>query len=294
MLRTHADGVPIAGQVPSRATPMANWMSDMSMHSQRIRPAAVAGLFYPGGATALGSTVDDLLAAAARRVPEGPVPKALIVPHAGYEYSGPVAASAYVRVAPARGRISRVVIVGPAHRVGFNGLALPDADVLLTPLGAVRAGGADLPGVFAHPQPHADEHSLEVQLPFLQRVLGDIQVIPILVGDVTPEEVARTLDALWGGDETLIVISSDLSHYHPYEVAQAIDAGAAAQIEALGPMLHHGQACGATPVDGLLVAAKRRGMRVERLDLRNSGDTAGSRERVVGYGAFAFHEASAP
>lgn len=273
---------------------MANWMSDMSMHAHRIRPAAVAGLFYPRAASALGDMVDDLLAAAARRVRPGPVPKAVIVPHAGYEYSGSIAASAYVRVAPGRGHISRVVIVGPAHRVGFNGLALPDADVLMTPLGAVRTGGAELPGVFAHTQPHAEEHSLEVQLPFLQRVLGDVQVIPILVGDVAPEEVARTLDALWGGDESLIVVSSDLSHYHPYEAAKAIDAESAAQIEALGPMLHPGQACGATPVDGLLLAAKRRGMRVERLDLRNSGDTAGSRERVVGYGAFAFHEAGAP
>ena len=265
----------------------------MSRHSHRVRPAAVAGLFYPGAATELGRRVDDLLAVAARTAAAGPAPKALIVPHAGYDYSGPVAASAYVRVASSRGRIRRVVLLGPAHRVGFSGLALPDADVLQTPLGAVRAGGADLPGVFADPRPHAEEHSLEVQLPFLQRVLGDVEVVPLLVGDASPEEVARTLDALWGGDETLIVISSDLSHYHSYEVARAIDTGSATQIEALGPMLDHAQACGATPVDGLLVAAKRRGMRVEQLDLRNSGDTAGSRERVVGYGAFAFHEGGA-
>ena len=265
----------------------------MSRHSHRVRPAAVAGLFYPGAATELGRRVDDLLAVAARTAAAGPAPKALIVPHAGYDYSGPVAASAYVRVASSRGRIRRVVLLGPAHRVGFSGLALPDADVLQTPLGAVRAGGADLPGVFADPRPHAEEHSLEVQLPFLQRVLGDVEVVPLLVGDASPEEVARTLDARWGGDETLIVISSDLSHYHSYEVARAIDTVSATQIEALGPMLDHAQACGATPVDGLLVAAKRRGMRVEQLDLRNSGDTAGSRERVVGYGAFAFHEGGA-
>jgi AmmeMemoRadiSam system protein B len=258
--------------------------------ARRIRPAAVAGMFYPGAAAELGRTVDALLAGARRAAPPAPVPKALIVPHAGYVYSGPIAASAYARIVPARGRVSRVVLVGPAHRVGFDGLALPDADVLETPLGAVRAGRVDLPGVFADSRPHAEEHSLEVQLPFLQRVLGDVEVIPLLVGDASPEEVTRALDALWGGDETLIVVSSDLSHYHAYDTARALDLASAKQIEALAPVLSHDQACGATPVDGLLVVAKRRGMRVEVLDLRNSGDTAGPRDRVVGYGAFAFHE----
>jgi AmmeMemoRadiSam system protein B len=262
----------------------------MTKNTARRRPAAVAGTFYPGTAQELGPMVDSLMVGARRTTPGGPVPKALIVPHAGYVYSGPVAASAYARLAPARGRVSRVVLLGPAHRVAFTGLALPEADALETPLGALRAGGADAPGIVADWRPHAEEHSLEVQLPFLQRVLGDVEVIPLLVGNASPEDVGRVIDALWGGDETVIIVSSDLSHYHAYEAAREIDAGTAAQIQALGPMLRHDQACGATPVDGLMVAAKRRGLRVEVLDLRNSGDTAGPRDRVVGYGAFAFYE----
>lgn len=256
----------------------------------RIRPAAVAGMFYPGAAVELRRAVDGLVADARRTSPQGPVPKALVVPHAGYIYSGPIAASGYARLVPARGRITRVVLLGPAHRVGFDGLALPDADWLETPLGAVRAGRADLPGVFADARAYAEEHSLEVQLPFLQRVLGDVDVVPLLVGDASPEAVAHVIDALWGGEDTLILVSSDLSHYHSWEKARALDLASTKQIEALGPMLSHDQACGATPVDGLLLVAKRRGMRVEVLDLRNSGDTAGPRDRVVGYGAFAFHE----
>jgi MEMO1 family protein len=257
----------------------------------RVRRPAVAGSFYPGEGAALGSLVDRLLAEARRSSAAGaPAPKALIVPHAGYIYSGPIAASGYVRLEPAAGRITRVVLAGPAHRVWFEGLALPGADRLDTPLGQLRAAGADAAGVITSPRAHADEHSLEVHLPFIQRVLGDVEVIPLLAGEASPAAVATALEALWGGPETVIVVSSDLSHYHAWVEARQLDAKTAAQIEAFGPPLDHNQACGATPVNGLLVVARRRGLRVERLDLRNSGDTAGPRDQVVGYGAFAFFE----
>jgi MEMO1 family protein len=258
----------------------------------RLRRPAVAGSFYPGEAGTLASLVDHLLAdaSASRTNLYTPVPKALIVPHAGYMYSGAIAASGYARLGAAAGRIARVVLIGPAHRVWFEGLALPDADRLETPLGIVRAGSVDLPGVLASAPAHAEEHSLEVHLPFLQRVLGDVEVIPLLTGDASAERVAVVLDGLWGGDETVVIVSSDLSHYHAWDDAVGRDARSAAQIEALGPALSHDQACGATAVNGLLLSAKRRGLRVECLDLRNSGDTAGSRDRVVGYGAFAFYE----
>jgi AmmeMemoRadiSam system protein B len=257
----------------------------------RVRRPAVAGSFYPADRTALASMVDRLLTEAGRAAPGGaPVPKALIVPHAGYVYSGPVAASGYVRLGPAAGRVTRVVLAGPAHRVWFEGVALPDAERLQTPLGEVPAAAVDVPGVFASARAHADEHALEVHLPFIQRVLGGVEVVPLLVGDAPPEAVAAVFDALWGGPETVIVVSSDLSHYHAWDEAVRRDTGSAGQIEALGPPLTHDQACGATPVNALLVAARRRGLRVERVDLRNSGDTAGGRDQVVGYGAFAFFE----
>ncbi|HVO30916.1 MAG TPA: AmmeMemoRadiSam system protein B [bacterium] len=266
--------------------------------SPAIRPAAVAGMFYPGATVELRRTVDVLLAEASNRSLKGPVPKALIVPHAGYVYSGPVAATAYARLLPARGRITRVVILGPAHRVWFDGLALPAVDALATPLGSLKvdldaaARASALPQVISSAEPHAEEHSLEVQLPFVQRALGDVAVVPFVVGDASAADVAEVIELLWGGEETLFLISSDLSHYHPWGEARTLDAEAARQIRALGPMLNHEQACGATPVDGMLLAAKRHGMNVEILDLRNSGDTAGGRDRVVGYGAFAFHEST--
>lgn len=258
----------------------------------RIRHPAVAGSFYPGDSRTLASLVDRLVDSARAAVPADALrPKALIVPHAGYVYSGPIAASGYARIANSTDPPSRVVLLGPAHRVWFEGLAWPDADRLDTPLGHVRAASVALDGVTTNARAHAGEHSLEVHLPFLQRVAGDIEVLPLVVGDATADCVASVLDALWGGAETLIVISSDLSHYHPWPDAVKIDAGTAAQIEHMDSTLSHDQACGATPVNGLLLAAKRRGMRVERLDLRNSGDTSGSRDQVVGYGAFALYEA---
>lgn len=258
-----------------------------------MRPPAVAGTFYPGDPTVLASTVDGLIAS--RSGDDGPPPKALVVPHAGYVYSGPIAASAYARLVQARDRIRRVVLMGPAHRVPFEGLALPEANAFETPLGVLpvdveaRDSVRGLAGVILSDEAHRDEHSLEVQLPFLQRVLGDVSLVPFAVGDVSADTVARVLDALWGDDETLILISSDLSHYLSYDVAQSADARTAERIVGRRVLEHH-QACGATPLNGLLLEARRRNLKSEVLDLRNSGDTAGPRGRVVGYGAFAFHE----
>ncbi len=262
-----------------------------------IRPAAVAGSFYPAAATALRDEVRTHLSTAAPRTARR-APKAVIAPHAGYIYSGPIAASAYAQLDGQRGRIRRVVLLGPAHRVPVRGLALPDADAFETPLGTIpvdraAAGSlAHLPQVIVHAGAHALEHSLEVHLPFLQETLGDFSLLPLVVGDATAEEVAEVLETLWGGPETLIVVSSDLSHYLPYDVAVRTDARTAQSIGSLDPNLDHLQACGATPVNGLLTMARRLGLRVEQLDLRNSGDTAGDRRRVVGYGAWALHEAA--
>lgn len=259
-----------------------------------IRPPAVAGMFYPDNAAVLTRDIHRYLAA----VPEtrAPVPKALIVPHAGYVYSGAVAAHAYARLAPARATLRRVVLLGPAHRVPIRGLALPVAEAFATPLGGVRidaegaAAALTLPQVSASDVAHNLEHSLEVQLPFLQRVLDDFTLLPFAVGAATPAQVAEVIDLLWGGPETLILVSSDLSHFHPYATAQGIDRGTADTILAGEPTLDHEQACGATPINGLLLSAGRRGMKADLLDLRNSGDTAGDRSRVVGYASFALTE----
>jgi AmmeMemoRadiSam system protein B len=257
----------------------------------QIRPPAVAGTFYPADPRTLAADVDALLAEAAGAA-AAPLPKALIVPHAGYIYSGPVAASGYARIRPARARIRRVVLLGPVHRVPVRGLALPQADAFATPLGQVPVDRAAcalvraLPQVVESPAAHRMEHSLEVHLPFLQRLLDEFALVPLAVGDASPAEVAEVLDLLWGGDETLIVVSSDLSHYLPYAAARAVDAETAAMIEALATDITHAQACGGTPVNGLTLAARRRGLAIEKVDLRNSGDTAGPRDRVVGYGAF--------
>lgn len=259
---------------------------------QRIRPAAVAGMFYPGEPASLSTMLDGMFKGTARAAPDDP--KALIVPHAGYIYSGPTAAMAYALLKPSR--VRHVVLLGPVHRVPVRGLALPDADAFATPLGTVtldeQAMSAieSLPQVSRNAAAHELEHSLEVQLPFLQRCLENFTLLPLAVGDASPPEVAEVLSAVWGDDETLILISSDLSHFHPYAEAQRIDAGTAEAILHLhGPIGHH-QACGATPVNGLLLLATERGMKCRKLDVCNSGDTAGDRQRVVGYGAFAFYE----
>lgn len=257
-----------------------------------VRPAAVAGLFYPGVPSALAGDVDASLSCVPATAVA--VPKAIVVPHAGYVYSGGVAAAAYARLARGRGTIRRVVLLGPAHRVAIRGLALPAARAFSTPLGVVEVDAmaarlvGDLPQVSTSASAHAEEHSLEVQLPFLQRVLGEFTLVPLVVGDASAADVAEVLDRLWGGPETLIVISTDLSHYHAYADAQRIDHGTAEQVLALAPTLDHEQACGATPLNGFLLCARRRGLDPELVDLRNSGDTAGDRSRVVGYAAFAF------
>jgi len=250
-------------------------------------------MFYPAGASELSGMLDDMLAAGGE--PHAECPKALVVPHAGYIYSGPTAAAAYAMLD--KQRIHRVVLLGPVHRVPVRGLALPEADTFSTPLGSIPLDAAGMQAIAQLPQvsrnalAHQTEHSLEVQLPFLQHCLDDFTLLPLVVGDASADEVAEVLVALWGGDETLILISSDMSHYHAYSEAQHIDAATAESICHLRQPIHHEQACGATPLNGLLRLAAQKSMRCRQIDLRNSGDTAGDRNRVVGYGTFAFYEA---
>ncbi len=262
---------------------------------QKVRRPAVAGSFYPANAERLARMVDELL----ERVPraaESQIPKALIVPHAGYIYSGPIAATAYAQLRPAADRIRRAVILGPSHFAPIAGLAFPDATAVETPLGEVAMDmealqAASLSGVHPSAAAHAEEHSLEVQLPFLQRVLKSFRVLPFAVGYAESEQVAAVIDAWWEDPGTVILVSSDLSHYLRYESAVEMDQRTAMRIVELGPGdISHEEACGATPINGLLHAARRRRLRSRLLDLRNSGDTAGDRDRVVGYGAFAFYE----
>ena len=259
-----------------------------------VRRPAVAGLFYPAAADDLRAAVRQAFAGAVPVADGAPVPEAIVVPHAGYIYSGAIAASAYARIVSARSTIRRVVLLGPSHRTYVRGLAVPGVDAFETPLGQVsidataRSSVLALPGVVADDRAHADEHSLEVQLPFLQTVLDDFTLLPLSVGDATTDEVAAVIEACWGGPETLVVISTDLSHYHRYEDAVELDARTAAAIASCRPAaIADRDACGARPLRGLLRHAAERGLEVEQLDLRNSGDTAGDRRRVVGYGAFA-------
>jgi MEMO1 family protein len=265
------------------------------MHT--TRPPAVAGLFYPADPAELSAGVRALLEAG-QAASGARLPKALIVPHAGYVYSGPVAAMAYARVRPLAGRITRVVLLGPVHRVPVQGLALPQSTRFATPLGEIpldteaMARLSGLPQVVISERAHAREHSLEVHLPFLQSVLGSFRLLPLAVGDATPEQVAEVLEQVWGGPETLVVISSDLSHFLPYREAQRTDRATVQHVLALTPDLDHQAACGATPVNGLLEFAGRHPLQAELIDLRNSGDTAGDRARVVGYASIAFYEAA--
>ena len=267
-----------------------------------IREPAVAGLFYAAEPAELAATVATLLeqAPAADADVGGKVgsraPKALIVPHAGYVYSGPIAASAYARLRSWHDREPRVVLFGPSHRVPLRGLAMSAADAFRTPLGDVPVdhsalAGVDMPELAVADGPHNYEHSLEVHLPFLQGVLDEFSLVPIVVGNAAPALVAEIIDALWDGPETLIVISSDLSHYLPYESAQRIDTLTCVAIENFDAgRLDHEMACGATPLAGLLIAAQRRGLEISTLDLRSSGDTSGDKGAVVGYGAWALYE----
>lgn len=266
----------------------------MVRSERAVRPAAFAGSFYPGAPAALDAAVRAYLAAAPAGAAAEATPKALIAPHAGYVYSGPVAASAYARLSARRGQIERVVLLGPSHRAYLQGLAAPGVDAFATPLGEVPIDHAWLARALALRQvqvldrAHEFEHSLEVQLPFLQVALGAFSLVPLVAGDASPQDVAEALDLLWGGDETLVVVSSDLSHYEPYESARQQDGATARAIESLHPeAIGEDDACGRVPIRGLLVAARARGLSVRALDLRSSGDTAGPRDRVVGYGAFA-------
>jgi AmmeMemoRadiSam system protein B len=260
-------------------------------------------LFYPDRETSLRTDVEGYLQAAEEAAarskkgtldPERPGrPKAIIAPHAGFVYSGPVAASAYIRASLLQGVVQRVVLLGPAHRYPFRGLAASSAIAFETPLGSVpldREAIRDalrLGQVHLLDDAHEGEHSLEVHLPFLQVVLGDFSLVPLVVGETTPEEVAQVLEILWGGSETLIVISTDLSHYLPHSRATELDASTARAIEELKPeSIGRDQACGRLPMAGLLLRAQAEGLSVECVDLRNSGDTAGPRDQVVGYGSF--------
>jgi len=262
----------------------------------QIRPAAVAGMFYPRDARELQREVAELIDGVENLAPRFGHPKALIVPHAGYIYSGPVAARAYDELAAARGIVKRVVLLGPVHRVPVRGLALPGVEAFETPLGRVPVDAeavrmlAPFRQVVTSSAAHAQEHSLEVQLPFLQKMLGEFVLVPLAVGDARPQEVREVIERLWGGPETLFVISTDLSHYHPYQEARAIDQATLARIASFDTDINHEEACGATPLNGFLAAAKARGLSIRLLGACNSGDTAGGKDRVVGYSAFALYE----
>jgi len=271
------------------------------MHT--VRPAAVAGSFYPADSQTLAKNINTLLDATISDISRkiDPItkavpPKAIVVPHAGYIYSGQTAAVAYSRLAAWRNTIKRVILLGPVHRVPVRGLALPDADTFATPLGEVELDKAAMTSIAGMKQvvvnslAHAQEHSLEVQLPFLQSVLGDFKLVPLAIGDASPAEVAEVLNVLWGGPETIIVVSSDLSHYLPYAMAEAVDQSTVQDILNMRETLTHQQACGGTPVNGLISAARKHHLHPTLLNLCNSGDTAGDKSRVVGYASFMFTE----
>ena len=274
------------------------------MHT--IRPTAVAGSFYPGDRQMLADNINVLLkqaAANARFSTDTQTnltpPKAIVVPHAGYIYSGQTAAAAYNSLTRWHAAIKRVILLGPVHRVPVKGLALPDVDAFTTPLGEVKLDKAAMASISNMKQvvlsfpAHAQEHAIEVQLPFLQSVLDDFKLVPLAVGDATPEEVAEVIEMLWGGPETIVVVSSDLSHFLPYSVANEVDRSTVKNILHMQGGLTHHQACGGTPLNGLLLAAKNHLLHPVLLDLCNSGDTAGDKSRVVGYAAFAFSEDTA-
>jgi len=264
------------------------------MHT--IRHPAVAGMFYPSDPKQLHGMMSLFLKNAAQSAVDSIPPKAIIAPHAGYIYSGPVAASAYARLKPVHDKIQRVILLGPSHRIPLFGLAISSVDQFITPLGPVNldhdaiSSISDLKQARVLDEAHSLEHSLEVHIPFLQEVLDQFTLVPLVVGDARPDEVAEVLERLWGGPETLIVISSDLSHYHDYATAQQMDRATSSAIENLElEKIHSEDACGCRPVSGLLYLARKKGLQAETIDLRNSGDTAGDKNRVVGYGAYVFH-----
>ncbi len=263
--------------------------------SNIVRHPAVADMFYPGASDELCSFVNHALESASAELPEDlSSPKAIIVPHAGYIYSGLTAAFAYASIKHAA--IKRVVLLGPAHQVSFYGIALPDCNIFETPLGLVRLDSEAVQialqqsGVQLNKSAHAQEHSLEVQLPFLQTVLDDFELLPLCIGSVEPDAVAQVIESLWGYGETLFVISSDLSHFHTYDEARRLDLQSIETILSRRTYLNHDQACGGTGINALMKVAQRRGLKTQLLDYRNSGDTAGDRNRVVGYASIALFE----
>ena len=268
-----------------------NSQVDVQTGRRNQRSAAVAGAFYPAEPVILSTMVRELLADAPTS--REAVPKAMILPHAGYVYSGPIAAIGYRLLATAAAKIRRVVLLGPAHRVYLSGMAFPSVDSFSIPTGVIPLDreaidrALALPGTLVSDEAHAGEHCLEVHLPFLQAVFDSFELIPIVVGQCPATQVAAVLEALWGGEETLIIISSDLSHYHPYGIAQEIDARTTSKIVSRSSQLSGEEACGAHAINGLMLAARGQGLSVHALDVRNSGDTAGDHTQVVGYGAYA-------
>lgn len=260
----------------------------------KIREPAVAGTFYPANPLKLQSMLHAYLSESDTG---GPPPKAMILPHAGYIYSGPVAASGYARLQQAADRINQVILLGPAHRVAFKGLAVPDADGFKTPLGTIPLDTEAISDILVLPQvhinneAHREEHSLEVHLPFLQVTLDHFTLVPLVVGDASPDEVCEIIGHFWNNPGTLVIISSDLSHYHDYETAVQLDKMTSHAIENLAlEKIGYDQACGRNPVNGLLLYARQHGLTARTVDLRNSGDTAGPRNQVVGYGAYVITE----
>ena len=276
--------------------------SDRALTNKTMRPPAIAGRFYPAESAELAKLVDNLLVTAGwcESSAPGSFPKALIVPHAGYQYSGEVAASAYAQLSNARAKVSRVILLGPAHRVHFTGLAASSADYFASPLGRIPLDVATArqcvkryPFVSFNNKAHQHEHSLETQLPFLQRCLGNFSLLPMVIGNADPEQVSQCLAHLWGGEETLVVISSDLSHFLPYSEAQEKDAFTSRAICNLDPTPISSQhACGQLGVRGMLHVARLKKLSVRQLDLRNSGDTAARKDKVVGYGSYGFYNAT--
>jgi hypothetical protein len=262
--------------------------------SAQVREPAVAGMFYPADPHQCGQQVDMLLADNPANISVGK-PLALIVPHAGYVYSGAVAARAYNLLTPYAGEIKRVVLLGPSHRVPLLGMAVPSVKYFQTPLGDIPIDGDSCEEILQLPQvqkldlAHQYEHSLEVHLPFLQKVLGEFQLLPVVVGECQPDAVAAVLKKFWGQGDTLIIVSTDLSHFLDYDSAQIADARTSKEIEQCHYYLNGQQACGCYAVNGLLLEASRTGVSVTRIELSNSGDSSGDKSRVVGYGAYAVH-----
>jgi len=258
-----------------------------------IRPAAVADIFYTANGTELAAQVSDFMDA---DEVTNIVPKALIVPHAGYIYSGGTAGKGFALVKKLTAAVNKIVLIGPCHRVWIQGLAIPDCQYFETPLGKIEVDSKTLnelvkfPQVTISDQAHAQEHSLEVQLPFLQSIFDQFKLIPLVAGEVSEDAFIEVLEYLWGGEETLIVISSDLSHFLDYDAAVAIDNKTSQAIESFeAGSINSDMACGSAGIKALLSLAKNKNLHVKTIHQCNSGDTAGDKDRVVGYGTYAIY-----